>query len=980
MGTGFEVFGGARIVRDGVPVALSKQLRTLLGVLLAAGRRPVPTEAVVERLWVEGAAPATAAKIVHIGVSKLRQAIGADDARALRTESAGYVLDAEPDDLRRWSDAVETARRLRTVDPGGALAAATVAIETWTGRPWGAQADAAWLRPQVDELAARHSGLEELRAELLLASGEPDEAVAALEAAVAQEPLRERRWEQLMLALYRAGRQADALRAFQRAREVLRSELGIEPGPGLRRLELAVLQQAPELDAATVRADDVQAATSFVGRDAELAELGRVLERQRLVTVTGIGGIGKSRLVREFAHRAWPEAEVRFVALGVLEHPEGFSGHVAQQLGIVLDGPTDVAVAVAAAVRGRVTLLVVDAAEHHLDEVTGLVLELLDRCRGLRVVVTSRVPLGIGDERQLRLGPLPADDGAAGLAGTDLALMIDRAGYDAAALDADSLTALRDACAAAAGIPMLVELAARAFDLGGPVPAAPLATAADPQVLVAAAIGNSLEAIDDATAELLARAAVLPAGVTETTAAGLAGVEPRAARRSLRQLAWLHLVDASAARAALRYRSLDPIRAALLDRLGPEATASAVARAAAVVHGVAAAVWPEPIRPVDLVALDRAEDEHENLRFLLVDRLEHDPATALELAIAASEYFAARGHGPEANAWLDRTIAAAIPEGPRRWRAELAYARATRTLAEVATRRPQLDAVVAEAREGDDVILFGAVLMYAAIARGWSGDRAGAAAALREATAFADDLGNPWVTAHVDHLRVLDAALRGDFAAARVGQRDFAARMLELDDPLSAAAGYYLAAALGDMAGETDGLAEIEAARDLATAVRDVSLLGRLVVLEARLLRRTGDPRGSALLRTSAEQLEQLGGVRAAALARRDLGLALHAGDDDDAAITELRRSAEVLSELDAPAARPAFAALAAIARDRGQATLADALAGRARVEPIGTPPLIAEDARVVAELLAGFPPGPPPESVDADLLAATAVLVGVPR
>ena len=200
--------------------------------------------------------------------------------------------------------------------------------------------------------------------------------------------------------------------------------------------------------------------------------------------------------------------------------------------------------------------------------------------------------------------------------------------------------------------------------------------------------------------------------------------------------------------------------------------------------------------------------------------------------------------------------------------------------------------------------------------------------------------------------------------------------MLEFDDPLSAAAGYYLAAAIGDMAGATDGLGEIEAARELATALRDVSLLGRLAVLEGRLLRRTGDPRGPVLLRTAAEQLEQLGGVRAAALARRDLGLALHAGADDDAAITELRRSAEVLSELDAPAARPAFAALAAIARDRGQATLAGALAARARVEPVGTPPLIAEDARVVEELLEGFPSGPAPESADEDLLAATAVLV----
>ena len=551
---------------------------------------------------------------------------------------------------------------------------------------------------------------------------------------------------------------------------MLRAELGIEPGPALRRLELAVLQQDPDLDAAAVRADDVQAATSFVGREEELAELGRALERQRLVTVTGIGGIGKTRLVREFAHRAWPDAEVRFVALGVLEHPEGFGAHVAQQLGIVLDGPTEVAVAVAAALRGRVTLLVVDAAEHHQDEVTGLVLELLDRCRGLRVVVTSRVPLGIGDERQLGLAPLPATGGDGVLVGTDLALMIDRAGYDAAALDADSLAALRDACQRdrrdpdarrARGAIVRPRRAgptgARRGDGGrsaGPGRGGDRALARRDRRRHRRAGGPGGGAPDGRDRDDGGRSR--GRGSTyRTTRAAPARVAAPGGRVG--------------PRAALRYRSLDPIRAALLDRLGPDATAAATARAADVVLDVAVAIWPEPTRPVDLAALDRAEDEHENLRFLLVDRLEHDPATALELAIAAAEYFAARGHGPEARDWLDRSIAAAAPEGPRRWRAEIAYARATRTLAEMATRRPQLELVTAEARAGDDEILFGTVLIYTAIARGWSGDRAGAAAALREAAAAADRLGNPWVTAHVDHLRVLDAALRGDFAVRARG-------------------------------------------------------------------------------------------------------------------------------------------------------------------------------------------------------------------
>jgi hypothetical protein len=266
-------------------------------------------------------------------------------------------------------------------------------------------------------------------------------------------------------------------------------------------------------------------------------------------------------------------------------------------------------------------------------------------------------------------------------------------------------------------------------------------------------------------------------------------------------------------------------------------------------------------------------------------------------------------------------------------------------------------------------VLFGGVLVYLAIARGWTGDRRGAADALAEASALpgADD--SAWVRNHLDHLRALDLALGGDFAAASDRQRRFAERMIELDDPISAATGYYLAAALADMGGESDLAADIACARELATEVHDVSLLGRLLLLEARALERRGDEGGRALLAVAAEELERQGGVRAAALARRDLGLLALAGDRPREAWVALLRAGRVLLQLDESAARPALAGLAQLAGRAGDADLCGQLAARAAARPDGERPTSPDDDRRVSDLLAGITPSAATLPADDELI-----------
>ncbi len=938
------------------PVQLQSQVRRLLGVLLADRGKPVPVDRIVDRLWGDDPPP-TASKIVHVSIGRLRTALEPSIARAadstvVVTAPDGYIVRAEALDLDLYEDQRRRAEELASTRPAAALEAATRARELWRGRPWGPQADEPWLQASVSELEERHRSLEELWADLTLRCGQPEQAIEHLKSAAEREPLRERRWIQLMLALYRTGRQADALREYERARAVLRDEIGIEPSPDLRRLELAVLQQDPKIEHVVIPDEEHRSPTSFVGRDQDLVRLGRALERDRLVTVVGIGGIGKTRIVEELAHRRRHLGSVLRVSLSGLDTTDRFEAHVATQLGLFVDGPDPLVEVLAAAIGDEPTLLTIDAAEAMTDDVGALALGLLPTCGRLQIVVTSRVPLGVGVERLFRLSRLPEARVGEPLEGTDLQLMIDRAGYDELSLDERRLGELQRACSAAAGIPLLVELAARSFELGSAGQVTAGAGASDHEV-VRAAIAHSLESVDQSARNLLASGSVLPGGMSEAMAAALAGLDPDAARRALRQLAWLHLLDASPGLRSLRYRSLDPIRSALLDDLDPCRREQAVACAGSTLQEIVDRLWPDHTAPVNAGALDDVEEEHENLRFLLADRLAHDPVRALELAISASDFWAMRGHGIEGRTWLARATTAAAPSGLLKWRADLALVRATRTLAEVAELREPLEQACAEARAGDDSqVIFGGLLIYLAIARGWHGDRAGATRALDEAETIDRHVGSEWSAANLDHVRALDRALVGDLVGARDLQRSYAARMLELGDPIGAAMGRYLAATMGDMAGRTDVLGDISASRELATATKDVSLLCQLLRLEARVLERSADERSLAVLADAAEQLEACGGIRAAAIARRDLGLfALGSGDLVEAA-GQLQRAVPVLIRLDRSAAAPGLAGIARVALQLGDEPLAIRIAAAVPRMRLRYAPASADDERRARELL----------------------------
>ena len=411
VGLELRILGPVQAVRDGrdVPLGGPRQ-RAVLALLVLDAGRVVPAGHLAEALW-QGRPPSGAAKTLRSYVSRLRGVLAPEFAVTAR--GGGYALIVE-------SGQVDAGRFERLVGAGqGALGLGEAApaasrfaeaLALWRGR---ALADVT----DVEPLALEAGRLEELRlvaveghAEASIALGLHGEVVAELERLVAEYPVRERLWRLLVLALYRAERQADALAAFRRARVMLAEELGLEPGEELRELAQAVLRQEVPAAPRRPRHGLPVPLTSFVGREDELAALDKLLGRARLVTLTGPGGAGKTRLAVELATGAderFPDG-VWLADLAGVTDAELVPSRVMEALGVRQTVDLPVIEALRYRLRSAELLLVLDNCEHLLDSCARLAEDLLGSSPGLRVLATSREALGVpGDRAALgwSLGP-----------------------------------------------------------------------------------------------------------------------------------------------------------------------------------------------------------------------------------------------------------------------------------------------------------------------------------------------------------------------------------------------------------------------------------------------------------------------------------------------------------------------------------------------------------------------------------------------
>jgi predicted ATPase/DNA-binding SARP family transcriptional activator len=447
-----------------IPIHAPKERAVVAFLALAAGRT-VRLEEVISVLWGDDPR-ASARKIVQTYVSTLRRRL---PSGLIETDPGGYRLSVAADavDVAVFERLVREGRSAATRgDAHQAVELFLAAQALWRGDPLSELGDSALAVAHITRLTEMAKAAEEDLVEARLALGEHASIIGELEAAVAAEPLRERRWAQLMMALYRSARQADALRAFQRLRKQLGEELGIEPGPELVALEEAMVLQRPELDwsaseltqqgtfshsGATTApiASPIQAAPiSLIGRDAELALARQLLAEHRLITMVGAGGAGKTRLAQEVAFRAAelaPEG-VCWVGLQSITSNDLVVPAVANALGARGD--------IVAHIGSRRILVVLDNFEQVIDAAP-VVADLLSRTPHLRVLVTSREPLRIAGEHLLPVGPLTEQDAAE--------LFLERARAESPFFDAEP--SLGEICQRLDRLPLALELAASLVSL-----------------------------------------------------------------------------------------------------------------------------------------------------------------------------------------------------------------------------------------------------------------------------------------------------------------------------------------------------------------------------------------------------------------------------------------------------------------------------------------------------------------------------------
>jgi len=286
---------------DGRPIALRGPMhRAVLGRLLVARGRVVPVTDLVDDLWV--APPAGAVAAVRTFVAALRRAIEPDrlpraPAEVLVTRGSGYALLAAPGEVDAW-------RFEAAVTPAAPLARLDEALSWWRGPAYADFPDAAWARADRARLTELRLRAVELRAEALLGLGRPADAVPALDEHVTAHPWREPGWRLLALALYRAGRQGDALAVLRRARDLLTGQLGVEPGPGLRTLEIDILRQEAHLDRPAEVFAEAAAAYQRLVPSGSGARLESAVGLLRNLAVTGADGLEVAREQRAAAVRA----------------------------------------------------------------------------------------------------------------------------------------------------------------------------------------------------------------------------------------------------------------------------------------------------------------------------------------------------------------------------------------------------------------------------------------------------------------------------------------------------------------------------------------------------------------------------------------------------------------------------------------------------------------------------------------------------
>jgi predicted ATPase/DNA-binding SARP family transcriptional activator len=763
----FEVLAGGA----GADIGGSKR-QALLAMLALSRSRMVTVDALIDGLWGEEL-PSSPRNALHHHVARLRATLGED---AIVGSADGYALADAIIDATRFEELLADTRHAeRDGDVRAAADTVTEALSLWRGPALQGLTATAWFSAEAHRLEALRVDALEEQFEAALALGEHRELTPALREAIAESPYRERLWGQLMLALYRSGRQADALETFQEARRVLGDELGLEPGPDLRRLQEAILAHDPAIAAVPVdrarRGNLPAPSTSFVGREEEVAQIRDLLREHRLVTLIGPPGVGKSRLAVETA-RSLEEEYPDGIWLVDFGRAGGAEGAIRILASAVDVRGADPLASVTLRLRDAGALLVLDACEHVLDEAGRIAAALLAACPQVRILATSREALHVASEVRMPVVPL-------GLAGIDLFLERARAARPGLELHGDDGALVEEVVRRLDGLPLAIELAAARMNVLGLAELLSIfdrrdsllrdGPAADPaRSALEALVEWSYDLLHADEKTVLQQLAVHRGGASLASLAAL--VESRGLNEATVAYLTAALVDksivfASFTTGAARYDMLDIVRDYVLGGLGEAGSLDAARAAHARYFAQLALEAGEALRGPEWLSWQRRlEPENDNFWAALASaRDASDPEVAARLGTLGWHFILA-DRVSEGRRFLELSLSVAGDDEPPEARVEqLAL------LCYLATEELDLEAALATGERalalGESVTApraLGLTRLALSLALGYAGEQERSHALAAEAAASFEAAGDDWGAAAAGLICGSGAAHGGD--------------------------------------------------------------------------------------------------------------------------------------------------------------------------------------------------------------------------
>ncbi len=838
-----RILGPIEVAIDNKPVALggAKQ-RSVLGVLAIRHGQVVSSDELIEEIWGDRL-PSNPLNTLQYQIAQLRKLIEDDPSNPqfLVTRSPGYLLDPGMTSLDASSfDTLVRDARTALAEGDDVLAAEFVdeALTLWRGPALADFRYEDFAQSYAASLDDARLAAEELRIDISLSSGHHTEAIPRLTQLVSEHPLREGLWAQQMVALYRDGQQTEALRAYQNARSAL-GDVGIDPSTELRTLEQQIIEQDPALDGPQQPAVPTQnnlpsAPNSLVGRDQAVTDILSTLASSRLVTLSGPGGSGKTRLAIEAAEQSLERFDggVWFVPLDQIEEPLLVPAFVGRTVGMKERPDVDVADNIAATLGVRPVLLVLDNAEHIVDATAELTASLLTKCPNLVVLVTSQALLDVHGETVFNVEPLSLPGNTSSifdrLEDVDaVSLFIERtvaAGTTPEEWDDESYAAAANIVAALDGMPLAIELAAARtrsmslreiadglndrFDLlsRGPRDAPPR------QRTLIGAMEWSVGLLTPTQQSALSRLSVCTGDFDAATATSITAMPPQEVRDTLSVL-----VDRSLLRrtddvaGVARFAMLETLR-----HYGVESMTSSDLSDARNAHLQAFASFVEQAAegicgPDQMTWLTRINADYANIRAALAWSLESGNLDAgMLLGGRLGRYWDWTGRLKEADEWLTRLSEADKKERPGRasvlaWRSYLAW-----EFGETESARQLSDAAQVAALSSDDPLERGNVLSPKALIARSTGDLESARRASMEIISLGDEFGGEWMAAWAASALATIALAAGDASVAEAHARDTITRFERLGDRRGTGWGL-VACAQADLA-----QGELVAARDHA--------------------------------------------------------------------------------------------------------------------------------------------------------------------